>query len=70
MTKQWDASVTVPSTEFYGVKAPGYVDGTRFRYGCSFGGTNNASKATYGPGTNWQISMSGASQTDSAKGSK
>ncbi len=35
MTKQWDASVTVPSTVFYGIKAPGYTDGTRMRYGCS-----------------------------------
>jgi immune inhibitor A len=35
MTKQWDASATVPSTEFYGIKAPGYVDGTRMRFGCS-----------------------------------
>lgn len=35
MTKQWDSSVTVPSKEFYGIKAPGYVDGTRMRFGCS-----------------------------------
>jgi immune inhibitor A len=25
MTKQWDASVVVPSLEFYGIKAPGYT---------------------------------------------
>lgn len=35
MTKQWDASVTVPSTEFYGIKAPDYTDGNRMRFGCS-----------------------------------
>ncbi len=35
MTKQWDASVVVPSKEFYGIKAPGYTDGTRFRFECS-----------------------------------
>jgi immune inhibitor A len=35
MTKQWDASVTVPSTEFYGIKAPGYTDGNRMRFDCS-----------------------------------
>ena len=35
MTVQWDASVTVPSTVFYGIKAPGYTDGTRMRFECS-----------------------------------
>ena len=35
MTKQWDASVVVPSTESYGIKAPGYTDGTRFRFDCA-----------------------------------
>ncbi len=32
MTKQWDSSVTIPSTEFYGINAPGYVGNMPFRY--------------------------------------
>jgi len=35
MTKQWDASVVVPSREFYGIKAPGYTGNTPFRFDCS-----------------------------------
>jgi hypothetical protein len=35
MTKQWDASATVPAKEFYGIKAPGYTNGTRMRFDCS-----------------------------------
>lgn len=35
VTKQWDASVTIPSRKFYGVKAPGYNGSTPFRYHCS-----------------------------------
>jgi len=51
MTKQWDDSVTVPSTKFYGIKAPGYTDGTRMRYDCSFGGTDNAQVLCYSYGS-------------------
>ena len=35
MTKQWDASATVPARDFYGVKAPGYDGTSRFRFGCT-----------------------------------
>lgn len=32
VTKQYDASVVIPSTEFYGIKAPGYAN-EEFRFG-------------------------------------
>ncbi|MDD5371626.1 MAG: immune inhibitor A, partial [Anaerolineaceae bacterium] len=35
MTKMWDTSVVIPSTEFYGIKAPGYNGTDRMRFGCS-----------------------------------
>lgn len=35
MTKQWDASVVIPSKAFYGIKAPGYTGNQRLRFGCS-----------------------------------
>jgi hypothetical protein len=47
MTKQWDASVVIPSLQPYSVNAPGYVDGTRFRFDCEFGGVNNAQVLCY-----------------------
>jgi immune inhibitor A len=35
MTKQWDASATMPAKSFYGIKAPGYNGTDRMRFGCS-----------------------------------
>jgi immune inhibitor A len=34
VTKQWDASTVVPSTEFYGVRAPGYTGDQELRFTC------------------------------------
>jgi hypothetical protein len=34
VTKQWDASVVVPSRTFYGIKAPGYTANEQFRFNC------------------------------------
>ncbi|HPB30511.1 MAG TPA: immune inhibitor A, partial [Candidatus Sumerlaeota bacterium] len=35
ITKQWDAGVVIPSTEFYGINAPGYTGGEQFRFAVS-----------------------------------
>lgn len=35
LTAQWDASVVMPATDFYGIKAPGYTGDQEFRYGGS-----------------------------------
>jgi len=35
MTAQWDASVVMPAKAHYGLKAPGYTNGTRARFFCS-----------------------------------
>ncbi|MBC8422396.1 MAG: immune inhibitor A, partial [Chloroflexi bacterium] len=35
VTKQWDASVVIPATQFYGIKAPGYTANEEFRFNCS-----------------------------------
>ncbi len=50
MTKEWDASAVVPSTEFYGIKAPGYTGGTRFRFGCSLNSIGQNLCYAYGSG--------------------
>jgi len=34
-TKQWDASVTIPSTLSYGINAPGYLGSEQLRFYCS-----------------------------------
>jgi immune inhibitor A len=35
VTKQWDASVNIPSLAFYGIKAPGYTANEEFRWDCT-----------------------------------
>jgi immune inhibitor A len=32
ITRHWDASVVIPSTQFYGLKAPGYMGDQEFRF--------------------------------------
>ena len=61
ITKQWDASVVIPSTVFYGVKAPGYV-GTgagqqEFRYDCA--STNTGRLGCYYFGVNTGLGYDG-----------
>ena len=47
MTKQWDASATVPSLVDYGIKAPGLLAGDPLRFNCV--------QAANGTTTCWQI---------------
>jgi immune inhibitor A len=54
ITKQWDASVVMPSTKTYSPKAPGYLANEIWRYRCTIGATSatNATLRTncYAPG--------------------
>ena len=56
ITKQWDASVVVPSTAFYGIKAPGYDGGSgspdnEFRFDCASTNTGRLGCYWYGANT-------------------
>jgi immune inhibitor A len=50
MTLDWDASAVVPSSAFYGIKAPGYTNGTRFRFDCSLNTIGQILCYAYGTG--------------------
>jgi hypothetical protein len=50
MTKQWDASAVMPAKDFYSVKAPGYTDGNRFRFGCSLNAAGQVLCYSYATG--------------------
>jgi immune inhibitor A len=61
ITKQWDASATVPSRSFYGIKAPGYVGAgagqQEFRWDCA--STNTGRLGCYWYGTNAGLGYNG-----------
>jgi immune inhibitor A len=50
MTKQWDASVVVPATADYAVKAPGYNGTDRFRFDCSLNAAGQVLCYSYASG--------------------
>ena len=51
LTVQWDASVVMPATDFYGIKAPGYTGDQEFRYDCSRYPDGKLSAYWFGPST-------------------
>lgn len=54
MTKQWDASVVIPATKFYGVKAPGYNGTDRFRFNCSLNAAGQTLCYSYATGLGYK----------------
>ena len=54
MTKHWDASVVMPSQEFYGVKAAGYNGTDRFRFNCTMSPAGQALCYSYAGGLGYK----------------
>lgn len=59
ITKQWDASVVMPSTKTYSPKAPGYLPNELWRFGCTISTTPTPRTLCYAPGASGTLGVPG-----------